>query len=884
MTFSELPNYPIRILAVSDAGVITSFARAMRNILAQLPREHFDIHHLAVAYRGDPHNWPWKLYPADLQPNRDRTNDFFGIRRLPHLVAQIRPHIVFILNDLPILSQYAQALSPVARRVVIIMYCPIESEFVDSKHLELLQNTHYLITFTEMGRNVLKRRIEDFRTTFPNTNFPYVAAIPHGVNTTCLKPHPQGNSLESRQSAKRALWPNRPELEDSFIVLNANRNQPRKRIDLTLQSFALFARNKPSHVRLYLHMGLQDSGWDLLRLSEALEIKHRLLLSTRSDAPPEITDSHLNKVYNACDIGLNTSVSEGWGFVAFDHAATGAPQVMTETVVTRELWRDAAILIPSSAVSVDPISMGQEHYVGVEDVATALERLYSDWNYRIAMGTSAYQRATDPALKWSTIGQQWEQLFQGAVAAFNPDPQALIPQGTSQTESLPSYLNTACVSKKKLSSSDVTPSLNRLQFHQCKQSGRSKPVLLAIGEAAVPSGFARVMRCILETLYEIYDLHQLALTYRGEPHNYPWPLYPSMSQSDYFGLERVESLIQKVQPDIVLILNDLHPLGQYMQQLCPYRAHIPTVLYCPTLSGVVNPSDAVAVAGADRFVTYTDFSQRAFATAFQQVSKRLDAPPDLPTLAVIPHGVDLSNFKGTVAQQPCTIGNRITARQALWPNWSEASEGFIVLNANRNQPRKRVDTTVAGFAAFAKDKPRSVKLCLHMGLEDIGWNVLDLAKRYGVSDRLLLTHQNVALPYVDDSKLNLIYCACDVGLNTSTGEGWGLIPFEHAATGAPQVMTAHAAARELWGDSAISIEPVAQTWNPADLSVEALVSPEDVAMALEHLYADHQYYALMSEAAFKVATHPNYQWHSIGKQWQSLLSEVLKDRVENNRN
>ncbi len=161
-----------------------------------------------------------------------------------------------------------------------------------------------------------------------------------------------------------------------------------------------------------------------------------------------------------------------------------------------------------------------------------------------------------------------------------------------------------------------------------------------------------------------------------------------------------------------------------------------------------------------------------------------------------------------------------------------------------------------------------------MGLQDIGWNVLELAQRYGISDRLLLTYPEGNIPDFDATKLNQVYQACDVGLNTSTGEGWGLVCFEHAATGAAQVMTAHDAARELWGDAALCIEPIAQLWNPDDLSLEALVSPQDVASALEHLYTDRQFNQLMGEAAFEVATQPHYQWQNIGKQWQQLLAEL----------
>ena len=50
----------------------------------------------------------------------------------------------------------------------------------------------------------------------------------------------------SRTDARRRLWPDEPDWHDAFIVLNANRPMPRKRIDLTIQGFAQFARDKPA--------------------------------------------------------------------------------------------------------------------------------------------------------------------------------------------------------------------------------------------------------------------------------------------------------------------------------------------------------------------------------------------------------------------------------------------------------------------------------------------------------------------------------------------------------------------------------------------------------------------------------------------------------------
>ena len=68
-----------------------------------------------------------------------------------------------------------------------------------------------------------------------------------------------------------------------------------------------------------------------------------------------------------------------------------------------------------------------------------------------------------------------------------------------------------------------------------------------------------------------------------------------------------------------------------------------------------------------------------------------------------------------------------------------------------------------------------------------------IARRaFGLEERLYLNP--LAGGIVDDRELNLLYNACDVGITTSMGEGWGLVSFEHGAAGAAQIVPDHSAA------------------------------------------------------------------------------------------
>jgi glycosyltransferase involved in cell wall biosynthesis len=305
-----------------------------------------------------------------------------------------------------------------------------------------------------------------------------------------------------------------------------------------------------------------------------------------------------------------------------------------------------------------------------------------------------------------------------------------------------------------------------------------------------------------------------------------------------------------------------------MEELKAIEDLPPVVLYCPVDGGPLDAETIAPLRRISRFVVYTEFGRRQVEAAVAEQRAR-EPGFDFPAVEVIPHGVDTDTF------HPLDGGRR-RARRLLFPDAPDVDERFIVLNANRNQPRKRIDTTIRGFALFARDKPAHVKLFLHMGVEDAGWDVIRLARRYGVEDRVLMSSLARVIQGVSAKQLNLVYNACDVGLNTSSAEGWGLPSFEHAATRAAQVVPRHSACEELWRDSALMLDPVLSLVNDKILTEAWLVSPESVAEALETLYRDQRLLEEMSELAYRNATRPDYRWEAISGRWDALFREVLE--------
>lgn len=406
----------------------------------------------------------------------------------------------------------------------------------------------------------------------------------------------------------------------------------------------------------------------------------------------------------------------------------------------------------------------------------------------------------------------------------------------------------------------------------------TKQKILIIGDAVAPTGFARVIRSIFEPLHTDYELHQLATRYDGgNPHDYPWKLYPAGKGQSVYGYDQISPLIEQIQPAIVFLLYDIPFQVPYMERLRAAQPQPKIVIYSPVEAGPIAPEIMQRLEGVSRYVLFTEYGRRQIAESLESVREH---NPDFqfPSLDVIPHGVagdrffplDSGTANGSIPLR------RLNARRALKLDDDDHLGAFIVLNANRNMPRKRIDLTMQGFADFATDKPANVKLYLHMATEDSGWNVLILAKRYGIFERLIMTRADNVRPAFSDEQLNLLYNACDVGLTTTTGEGWGMVSFEHAATKAAQVVPRHTSLEGLWEGAAEFVEPATKLTYPGNLTEGHLVTAYGVAAALQRLYQDDEHRNALAEAGYQNATRPEFNWSSIAAQWKRLFIGVTE--------
>uniref|UniRef100_A0A6C0CRT1 Glycosyl transferase family 1 domain-containing protein n=1 Tax=viral metagenome TaxID=1070528 RepID=A0A6C0CRT1_9ZZZZ len=232
--------------------------------------------------------------------------------------------------------------------------------------------------------------------------------------------------------------------EDDFIILNLNRNQPRKRWDHTIMAYAdvvqrhMELKNKSSKpIRgMKLMIGTAIQGfWDLLELFEIEMKKRGYSLDEVRDylttiaKPQQMSDRDINIMYNSCDIGLNTCEGEGFGLCQFEHLAVGCPQVTANIGGFREFLHtdNSIVLEPKWFYYVDKLRDGIGGYAEVSDpknIADAIWKYYQNPKLVLKHGLRGRQEILQH-YSWETMISIFDKILHKIYNASINTPASL---------------------------------------------------------------------------------------------------------------------------------------------------------------------------------------------------------------------------------------------------------------------------------------------------------------------------------------------------------------------------------------------------------------------------------------------------------------------------
>jgi D-inositol-3-phosphate glycosyltransferase len=378
--------------------------------------------------------------------------------------------------------------------------------------------------------------------------------------------------------------------------------------------------------------------------------------------------------------------------------------------------------------------------------------------------------------------------------------------------------------------------------------------LLWVGDAVAESGFSRITHKILLYLRESWHVSVLGINYLGDPHNYPYDIYPAFAGGDGFGLNRMKDLIDKIEPDLVVIMNDPWNIRAYVER----AEDLPTIAIMPVDGKNCKPAkDLGNIATA---IVWTQFGL-----------DELRAGGYHGPASIIPLGVETKLYYPR---------NKRESRQTIGLP-ERMLDGFIVGTVNRNQQRKRFDLMITYFGEWIKTRQiENPFLFFHTAptMDDV-YDVQQLMAYYGLKRNLILSEPAIWCGIPED-RLATTYNCFDVMLTTTQGEGWGLTTMEGMACGIPQIVPDWSALGEWTFPAAIRVpcSSIAVTANHGINVVGGIIDKEGTLEALDQLYNDHVLRQELSTVGQTLVNQGQFNWANIAKRYAEIFESVYVDR------
>ena len=353
----------------------------------------------------------------------------FGEKILGECIDDAKPDIIILYNDLLITNILLDSIESYVGKTYgtgaskpfkIVSYLDI----VYKNHTNILvkkvnDRCDAIIAFSNYWKNIMK----EAGVTKP------IYVLPHGFNSKTFFPVPKKVCREYFGIK-----------ENDFVIMNLNRNQPRKRWDITIKAFVKFLSDHVGEKVRLLVATTVTGAFNIMDIFESEcrkfdipfeQAKQHLIVV---DSPQQLTDTDINVMYNLADIGINTCDGEGFGLCNFEQMAIGVPQIVPHVGGFRNIFRNSmSILVnPKVSVYVDKAhgSMGGEaELCDATDFADAISMYYNDPDLVKKHGISGRKHILTE-FGWENIEQVFYDILKEIAITLIPIDIASVPVQT----------------------------------------------------------------------------------------------------------------------------------------------------------------------------------------------------------------------------------------------------------------------------------------------------------------------------------------------------------------------------------------------------------------------------------------------------------------------
>lgn len=324
----------------------------------------------------------------------------FGEFMIVDVITLCKPDIVIIYNDPGVINNLYKQIFNIQTQtnnqisynknlkfkdIKFIPYLDVVYKHMSFPHLKIINELSYDIIFFSNHWKDISWQFKEKKGYILNHCFNYYNYYPVDYSLAC-------NLLQFNES--------------TFKILNLNRNQPRKQLDVALRGY-LYMINKYNLINddiLYIIGTSLKDCWDLIDIIEQEALNYDLDLDKISkrfkiiDMAQHLSDNDINLYYNVCDIGVNSCNGEGFGLCNFEHAALGKPQIVSDVGSFSEIFdnnMNAILIKPQSTIYIQHEEHGLSGEIEIcdyKDFGEAMYKYYKDETLRKNHGNAIRQK------------------------------------------------------------------------------------------------------------------------------------------------------------------------------------------------------------------------------------------------------------------------------------------------------------------------------------------------------------------------------------------------------------------------------------------------------------------------------------------------------------
>jgi glycosyltransferase involved in cell wall biosynthesis len=368
----------------------------------------------------------------------------------------------------------------------------------------------------------------------------------------------------------------------------------------------------------------------------------------------------------------------------------------------------------------------------------------------------------------------------------------------------------------------------------------------------IPSGFGEQSRMVAEGLAE--RGHEVVIISRGK-RKQQFPNVREIGLADMYNLNAIDEELHREKPDACIFFWHFTGIA-LMCRLKSVTANVPTFAWLPWEGSTLSPGFEMQFIGVpdNAIVHLSEFSHQLWGDRFSK------GP-------VIPHCYDEEIWK--LPEMSERELRRKWAKKLRFPIYEDS---LVILNLDRNIWHKRWDLTM-DYMRRLSDKHEDCLLIAHTKKNPdasvntpqdrhSGYDLEELAKTYGVDDRIVFTDFDWKTPLTRQELIEL-YALCDFRISTSAGEGFGVPTLEAAALGVKQIVNGCTTMPEILGESYPGLIPPAASY----VDRGAIWQAADVKQMVETTLDEHEvrgFYSIDNLARFTKT--------EVTAQWEKLLT------------